>query len=254
LRAPLIVCALAVALLPAVAALGAAGGQQNGTGPQPSPAPSGSASAPSTNPFASPTPTGTPGPIGNGYVILGYGSASAAGGVIPPRIATTAPPSPLPASNASGFYAEVTGRFSTTYAALLRFHDYSIHGGDNAVVNLSEGALLYMPGGGRVALGIGYGSWQRSSGNTSANSVGVAATFLPDFRRPVSPYAGVFYYPSARMLGGSAGITAANAGIVVRPGSSGLLFRLGYEYLGYPNQNSSPTSLSALQIGLGASF
>jgi hypothetical protein len=244
-----------MALLPAMAALGAPGqGAQNGTGPQSTPAPGGSASPPSTNPFASPTPTGTPGPIGNGYVILGYGSASAAGGVIPPRIATTAPPSPLPASNASGFYAEVTGRFSSTYAALLRFHDYSIHGGDNAVVNLSEGALLYMPGGGRVALGVGYGSWQRSSGNTSANSVGVAAVFLPDFRRPVSPYGGIFYYPSARMLGGTAGITAANAGIVVRPSSSGLLLRLGYEYLGYPNQNSSPTSLSALQIGLGASF
>lgn len=243
---------LAMALVPAWAT--ASQNQVPAGNQTPAPSPSGSAGPQGTNPFASPTPTGTPGPIGNGYGILGYAGASASGGVIPIRIVTTAPQSPFPSSNASGFFIDLTGRFSATYAATLRFHDYVVHGADQPVVNLSEGALLYMPGGGRLALGIGYGALQRSSSNASANAVGAGAEFLPDFRRTVSPFANLFYYPSARTLGSTAGITAASAGIIVKPANSGLLFHLGYTYIGYPNQNSSPTSLSGVQAGLGASF
>ncbi|MBV8172577.1 MAG: hypothetical protein JO219_11665 [Candidatus Eremiobacteraeota bacterium] len=209
---------------------------------------------PSVNtPFATPQPTGTPGPIGNGFVVLGYDGASAAGGIIPMQIPTT-PPQSFPASNSSGFYGELTGRLSATYAASLRFHDYVVHGGDVPVVNLSEGNVVYMPRGGVFAFGLGYASWQRSSSNASANSAGLGIALMPDLRHAIAPYASFFYYPSGRTAGVSAAISAAQAGIAVRPLKAGLLLQLGYDYVGYPNQSMSPSSLSGLQAGLGVSF
>ena len=205
-------------------------------------------------PFATPEPTGTPGPIGNGFVVLGYDGASAAGGIIPFPISTASPPAPFPASNAGGFYGELTGRLSAIYAASLRFHDYVVHGADMPVVNLSEGDVVYMPRGGLFAFGLGYASWQRSSSNASANSIGAGVALMPDLRNRIAPYATFFYYPSARTSGVTAAISAAQAGIAVRPTKAGLLLQIGYDYIGYPNQSMSPTSLSGLQAGLGVTF
>jgi len=247
---------LALAMLVPALANAALNGTVPGGG-QPTPAPNASGPLPggkSTSPFSTPEPPGTPGPIGNGFVILGYDSAAASGGIIPLREATAAPPSPFPASNSSGFFAEIAGRLSKTYAATLRFHDYVVHGADMPVVDLSEGALWYQPGGGVFALGLGYGSWQRSTSTTSANGAGIGAALLPDTRRPISPYASFVYYPSATTLGTTASISAAQAGVMLRPGRSGVLVQLGYDYIGYPNQSLSPSSLSGLQFGVGVRF
>jgi len=250
-----ILVALAL-LVPAFANAGVGGVPQAG-GQQPTPAPNASGTLPQgkqSNPFSTPEPSGTPGPIGNGYVIFGYDSAAAAGGVIPLREATAAPPSPFPASNSSGFFAEIAGRLSKSYAATLRFHDYVVHGADSPVIDLSEGALWYQPGGGVFAVGLGYGSWQRSTTSTSANGAGIGAALFPDTRHPVSPYASFIYYPSATTLGTTAAISAAQAGVMLRPGKSGVLLQLGYDYIGYPNQDQSPTSLSGFQLGAGVRF
>ncbi|MBV8081876.1 MAG: hypothetical protein JO347_02160 [Candidatus Eremiobacteraeota bacterium] len=243
---------LALALVPALAGAGPQGGAQSGGTATPAP----EASGPGKNitPFSTPEPTGTPGPIGNGFVLAGYNGAAASGGVIPLQIPTATPPSPWPGSNGTGFYAELTGRLSATFAASLRFHDYVLHGGDDPIVNLSEGDIVYQPRGGLFAFGLGYGSWMRSTSNASANSIGLGVQFMPDLRQRLSPYASYFYYPSGRTMGTTAGISAAQAGIMVRPTKAALLLQLGYDYIGYPNGNISPTTLSGLQVGLGIGF
>ena len=228
------------------------GGQPTGgQSPEPSAAPGPLGQPSTTNPFPSPTPTPTPGPIGNGFVVLGYNGGSGSGGVIPAAGAT---PSPFPGSSASGFFVSIAGRFSPSFTAMLHFDDYSLHGGDLPVVTRSDGALYYTPGGGLFAAGVGYGSLQRSSNRAAANSIGIGASLLPNFRQVVSPYVNLFYYPSANTLGTTAGITTLSAGIAVRPRSSHLLIQLGYDYMSYPNQNSSPTNLGGLAAGLGANF
>ena len=225
------------------------GSQAGGSTPQPSP-PAGA--APSlNNPFPTPTPTPTPGPIGNGYVLFGYNGGNASGGVIPSTVAT---PSPFPASPANGFFISIAGRFSPSFTAMLHFDDYTLHGGDQPVVTRSDGAVYYTPGGRTLGFGLGYGSLQRSSNTASASGLGVGATLLPDFRQTLSPYVDLFYYPSARTLGTSAALFTTQAGVMVRVPRSGLLAKLGFDLQSYPNQSTSPTSLSGLQLGLGASF
>lgn len=225
--------------------------QHAGGSPTPAPSAAPGASPGLNNPFPSPTPTPTPGPIGNGYVLFGYNGGNGSGGVIPSTVAT---PSPFPGSSANGFFVSIAGRFSSTFTAMLHFDDYSLHGGDQPVVTRSDGALYYTPGGGMFAAGLGYEALQRSSNRASANDIGVGISLLPNFRQVVSPYVNLFYYPSANTLGTSAGLTTLQAGLIVRPRSSRLLFQVGYDGMWYPNQSTSPTTLGGLQAGLGANF
>jgi len=232
-------------------ASGAGGNEQrSGASPQVSPTPSGSPSE--ANPFPSPSPTPTLGPIGNGFVLAGYNGGYGSGGVIP---STTATPSPFPGSSATGFFVNIGARFSASFTAMLHFNDYSMHGGDLPVVTRSDGQFYYTPKGGAFGAGVGYASFQRSSNPAAANAVGVGVTLLPNFHHIVSPYATVFYYPSAVTLGTSAGLTTAQAGLIFKPrGASRILFQIGYDYTSYPNPNTSPSSLGGVQAGLGANF
>ena len=226
----------------------------NASGAQATPAPTPASPGPNatTNPFPSASPTPTPGPIGNGFAIVGFSTGNASGGVIPSPVATGAPP--LPSSNSSGFFIDLAGRLSRVYTATVSFGDSVLHGGDQPVVTFSYGGLYYTPSGGAVGVGIGYESLQRSSNTSSANEFGAGVVLLPDLRHHVSPYAGFAYYPSAHTQGASAAITAYQAGIALAVSRPGIVVKLGYTSLSYPNPNTSPTSVGNAVFGIGASF
>lgn len=242
-------CFVIAASPSALAAYGSS--SQSSPAPQSSVSPSPLPNA-TTNPFPSPSPTATPGPFGNGFGTVGFSIGNASGGVIPSPVATGNPP--FPSSNATGFFIDLTGRLSAVYTAALHFSDSVLHGADHPVVTQSFGHLYYTPRGGTFGAGIGYESLQRSSNTVSANGFGVGAVLLPDLRRNASPYAGVSYFPSARTQGISAGITTFEAGVAFKLRRSGVLLKVGYSGLSYPNANTSPTRLGNLLLGAGASF
>jgi hypothetical protein len=247
------VCLILAAPVPLRAAQGDANSSTQG--PQASPTPSVSPSpGASANPFPSPSPTPTPGPIGNGYAIVGFSLGNASGGVIPSPASSTTPPPAFPSSNATGFFVDLVGRFSPVYTAALHFGDSSIHGADHPVVTLSDGHLYYTPSGGTFGFGIGYASLQRSSSMTSANQFGLGAVLLPDLRRGLSPYVNLSYYPSARTQGAAAGIATYEVGLTLTTRRPGVIFKLGYGGLSYPNVNTSPSSIGNATFGVGLSF
>ena len=185
--------------------------------------------------------------------MIGFSGANASGGLIPSP-GGTATPAPFPGSGANGFFADVAGRLSNVYVATLRFTNYGVRGGDNPVLTRSDGALYYTPKGGTLAVGVGFTSLQRSTGNTSANAPGIGASLLPDLRQTLSPYVNLFFYPSAKTLGVTSTITTAQAGIMFKHPHAGVLVKLGFDYQSYPNKNFSPTSIGGVQLGVGASF
>ena len=129
-----------------------------------------------------------------------------------------------------------------------------LHGGDRPVVTLSYGGLYYTPSGGVFGVGVGYESLQRSSSTSSANEFGAGLLLLPDLRHHVSPYAGLSYFPGAHTQGASAGITAFQGGVAFAVTNPGIVLKLGYTGVSYPNPNTSPSSVGNAVFGIGASF
>jgi hypothetical protein len=229
------------------------------TSPQPSP--TAAASPTPSNPFASPTPEGEVVNGANGYAVLFVETASGSGGTYVPS-ASTAAPIAFPASSGHGFTIDVTGRLSQSFAGSLRIQDDSLHGGDNPISTVTEGAVLYGPH--RTSFGIGVISFQRSSGLASATGAGLGAALAPDPVRSVSLFGKIFFYPSLQFpaIGSQPNAHAVRsslftyqAGVAFAPPArGGLFYSLGIAgHAGAPSAYS-PQSLTAFQIGVGTRF
>jgi hypothetical protein len=219
-----------------------------------SPTPTAPATGQISNPFPSPSPSA--GPVSaNGYFAAGYVGGSASGGEIAPLPNSTSTPSAFPAAGASGFWVDLLGRIAPSFLAQLLYDNLSVHGGDRPLVSYAQGRLLYQPHGSRVALGLGFISVQRSTSNANASGLGLGVTFLPDLRGGVTPYGSIFFYPHLQTNGVGASLTSADAGVMYAPkGRGGLFFRLGGSLRTGAPANTSPTSVTGLQLGLGSAF
>jgi hypothetical protein len=227
----------------------------------PQPAPTVAASPTPSNPFASPTPYGQVVAGANGYAVLFVESASGSGGTYVPA-GSTAAPIAFPASSGRGFTIDVTGRLSRVFAGSLRIQDDSLHGGDNPISTVTEGALLY--GSQRTALGIGVISFQRSSGITSATGAGLGVALAPDEVRSISLFGKIFFYPSLQFpaIGTlptahavrSSFFTYQTGLAFAPPARGGLFYSVGIAgHAGAPSAYS-PQSLTAFQLGVGTRF
>lgn len=207
-----------------------------------------------SNPFPSPSPS--VGPVSrNGYFAAGYVGGSASGGEIEPLVNSTSTPSAFPAAGASGFWLDLLGRIAPSFLAQILYDNLSVHGGDRPLVSYAQGRLLYQPHESRAAFGVSFISAQRSTSNENSNGLGVGISYLPDFQGGVTPYGSVFFYPHVQASGVGASLTSADAGVMFVPkGRGGLFFRLGGSLRAGAAANTSPTSVTGLQLGLGASF
>ena len=259
-------CLLAV-FAQAVGGLGGLGGPTiaAASAPSPSPSPSNPVTAPSpSNPFPSPSPEETESPGINGYGVALIDVVSGSGGNYVPA-ASTAPPLAFPASGGRGFSLDVTGKLSRVFAASLRLQDDSFHSGDKPVLTTTEGAVLYDPKGARGALGLGIISFQRYNGVSSATGGGFGGTYLPDTDHHISAYGKLFFYPSMSFpeiavspptkQPQHASLFTYQMGLAVAPsGGGGLFYSIGLGgHAGGPS-SYSPQSVTALQIGIGATF
>jgi hypothetical protein len=227
----------------------------------PQPSPTAAASPTPSNPFASPTPEGEVVTGANGYAVLFVESASGSGGTYV-RAASTASPIAFPASSGRGFTIDVTGRLSRAFAGSLRIQDDSLHGGDNPISTVTEGALLY--GSQRATFGVGVISFQRSSGLASATGAGIGAALAPDEFRSVSLFGKIFFYPSLQFpaIGSlpaahstQSSLFTYQAGVAFAPPArGGLFYSVGIAgHAGAPSAYS-PQSLTAFQLGIGTRF
>jgi hypothetical protein len=218
------------------------------------PTPTPQATSQLSNPFPSPSPSAQT-VTRNGYFAAGYVGGSASGGEIEPLPNATSTPFAFPASGASGFWIDLLGRIAPSFLAQILYDNLSVHGGDRPLVSYAQGRLLYQPSESRAALGVGFISVQRSTSNANSNGIGVGASLLPDLRGGMTPYASVFFYPHLQTNGVGASLTSADAGIMYAPkGRGGLFFRLGGSLRSGAPANTSPTSVTGLQFGLGSAF
>ena len=244
-----------------------------GAPPPPTPAAQASASpVPSTavqisptpsNPFASPAASAAPAAGANGYAALFYDFASASGGTYVPA-GSTAAPLAFPSSSGHGFSVDVTGRLSRVFLGSLRIQDDSIHGADNPISTVTEGALLFGPEGSRASYGLAYISLQRSSGLASATGGGIGAALAPDDTQAVSLFGKFFVYPSLQFpaVGSAPGLGTSRSGLITYeagvafapPARGGFFFSLALAgHSGAPSAYS-PQTLNALQLGIGTRF
>lgn len=218
------------------------------------PSPGAPAAGQISNPFPSPSPSVVPA-AGNGYVAGGYAGGSATGGQIAPLPGGTSTPSAFPASGASGFWIDIHGRIAPSFLAALLYENLSLHGGDRPLVSYAQGRILYTPREARFAIGVGLVSAQRSTASANMNGLGLGFSFLPDFQGGFTPYGSVFVYPHLQTGGSSASLTSVDAGLMYVPKSKGGLFlRLGGALRAGAPANTSPQSVTTLQLGLGSAF
>jgi hypothetical protein len=211
------------------------------------------AQADEPGPFPSPSPSIAPAG-GNGYVAVGFSAANASGGQIVPRPGSTDTPRPFVNAGAGGFSLDLVGRISDTFLAALKYDDYAVHGDDNPFVSYSQGILLYNPHQSIFAVGLGYLSAQRSTASVSANGAGLGATLLPRFRSGASVYGSAFFYPQMHSNGTTTSVSALEAGVVFTPPRrGGLFYRVG-GFVKTGASHVSPTQISGLTAGVGASF
>src|SRR4029077_3215568 len=104
--------------------------------------------------------------------------------------------------------------------------------------------------------GLSYGSLQRSSSPAGSNGIGAGVMLSPDFERRVSPYASYFLYPRLAEPANTHGtLSVLRLGVVIAPKSATNAFaRLGFLAQKLGASSSSPTSLSGLEFGVGATF
>lgn len=227
--------------------------------PQSSPSPSQTPS----NPFASPLPGSTAEVGANGYAALFVESVSGSGGTYVPANSTAAPVA-FPASSGRGFTVDVMARLSRVFEGALRIQDDSLHGGDNPITTVTEGAVLYGSQGQRAAFGVGLISFQRSSGIASATGAGIGAALAPDDKKSVSVFGQIFDYPSLQFsaIGPEPSAHTVHAGLFTYqlglafapPARGGLFYSLGVAgHSGAPSAYS-PQSLTAFQLGIGTRF
>lgn len=228
-----------------------------GTGYGPaSTAPAPSASASPSSPFETPPSPSPPAPGVDGYVAASLTFGSASGGRLPPSGANPTP-APFPAGSAHGFVLDAFGRLSGIFAASLRFQSDSVRNGDAPVVTRGEGAILLAPASSRVAGGIAYGSFSRSSAPTSSSGLGVAVALPPGTLARPRPYGALAYYPSLRNAGANERFSALtyDGGVLVPVGgATGAFVRAGITGAALFARSFSPTTGTALHVGLGIGF
>lgn len=211
------------------------------------------AQADQPGPFPSPSPSVVPA-AGNGYVWLGFNGAGSSGGQVPPRAGSTATPRPFVNASTTGFSLHLLGRISDSYLAALKFEDYSVHGNDTPFVSYSQGLVLYNPHASNLAFGVGYLSLQRSTSSVSVNGGGFGAMLLPRFKSGASAYASAFFYP-IRSRGSTSSISSLEAGVIFSPPRrGGFFYHAGAFAKNGGNASVSPTQISGLTAGVGASF
>ena len=236
--------------------------------PFPSPTPSATSSVPTqatpqgapptanpeSNPFPSPTAQ-TQVPSRNGYVAGGYVGGNGSGGQVEPVPGSTSTPTAFPSSQASGFWLDLLGRLGPSYLAELTYDNLNLRGGDNPLISYAQGRFEYEPRSSLAAFGLAMISVQRSTSNANMTGFGIGGSLLPDLNSAITPYASLFVYPHLETGGVAATFTSADAGVLFVPKKrGGFFFRLGGSLrTGLPS-TTSPSSVSALQLGLGTSF
>ena len=207
-----------------------------------------------TNPFPSPSATAA-GPAGNGYAAAGFIAGSASGGQVVPQPNSTSTPSAFPASGGSGFWIDLLGRVGPSYFVSLEYDDLKIHGADNnPLVSYAQGRVLYQPHASRAAFGVGLASVQRSTSTGNMNAFGLGASLLPDLRGGITPYGTFFVYPHMQTGGVSGTFASLDAGLLFVPKAGGFFVRAGGSLRSGLPGSTSPTSVTALQLGVGSSF
>ncbi len=161
----------------------------------------------------------------------------------------------FPGSPASGFWLDLLGRLGPSYLAQILYDNLNVRGGDNPLVSYAQGRLEFEPRSSLAAFGLAYISVQRSTSNATMSAFGVGASLLPDLRGGVTPYASVYVYPHLQESGVGATFTSADAGVLFVPKKrGGLFFRVGGSLRSGLPANTSPSTVTGLQLGLGTAF
>lgn len=214
-----------------------------------------SARADDASPFPSPSPVATLEPGAGGYALVGIAALNASGGEQPGPAKSPAPIT-FASAGASGYSLELEGRLSPRYVSMLRFEDENIHGKTPSVESRFDISALYQFTGKYVGVGVGYASVQRSTIGSASNGLGAGVVLLPNFGQRISPYGSLFYYPSLTAPGPSrGGLSVVRLGLTLTPQhATGVFARVGITSQNFSASTFSPTSISGVEVGVGATF